>query len=227
MNLLIAYATTDGMTETISERLAASVRASGHDVKALDLRSAPATFTLSEFDAVLIGASVHAGGYQRSVKRFIHAHLPTLNAKASAFFSVCMAQASKHEDERAEGLQIAQQFVAGLGWRPLLVQPIAGALRFSRYGWLRSIVMRRIARKEQPGIDATRDHVYTDWSQVDLLLSSFLRSTISDRTIEIPKPRWRVPPSCKLVPERQAGWEVEGDSRAIPEHGPAKGAWTH
>jgi hypothetical protein len=153
--------------------------------------------------------------------------VPTLNVKASAFFSVCLAQASKHEQERVEGLRIAQQFVAGLGWRPLLVQPIAGALHFSRYGWLRSIVMRRLARKEQPGIDVTRDHVYTDWSQMELLLSRFLRLAKKERMIEIPKARWRVPPSCKLVPDRQVGWEVEGDSRTIPEHGPAKDAWPH
>jgi menaquinone-dependent protoporphyrinogen oxidase len=210
MNLLVAFATTDGMTETISERLAECGRASGHNVKMLDLRGTPAAFTLSEFDAIVIGASLHAGGYQRSVKRFIRAHLPTLNIAASAFFSVCLAQASKHEAERAEGLRIAEQFVAGLGWRPRIVQPIAGALRFSRYGWLRRIAMRRIARKEQPGIDVTRDHEYTDWDQVDAFLSGFLGLAIEDRLVEIPRPERRVPPSCQLVPDRMVDREAEG-----------------
>jgi menaquinone-dependent protoporphyrinogen oxidase len=203
MNLLIAYATTDGMTEIVAERLAAKALTLSHRVTLINLRSRGITVTPLEFDGILLGASVHAGGYQRAMKRFVATHLQALNDKPSAFFSVCLAQASKSERERTEGTRIAEQFATGLGWRPLLVQPIAGALRFSRYGLLRRLVMRRIARKELPGIDVSRDHVFTDWKEVERFLNDFLLRAMINMPVEVappPKPIRQVPASCRLVP---------------------------
>ena len=137
---------------------------------------------------MLVGASLHAGKYQRSVRRFVRHNLGALNGKPSAFFSVCLAEASKLDTERAEGLRIAKQAVESLGWKPILVQPIAGALRFSRYGFFRGFVMRKIAEKEDPGVDTTKDHVYTDWNQVDSFLRIFVGLARKSQAPVVPRP---------------------------------------
>ncbi len=131
MNLLIAYASTDGMTAQIAEHLAETARELGHRTQIVNTAGVPGQFDVRPFDAILIGASVHARGYQRSAKRFIRNHLDSLNSKPSAFFSVCMAVASKDEHSRADARAIAEAFPAALGWNPAVVEVIAGALMFS------------------------------------------------------------------------------------------------
>ncbi len=196
MRLLIAFGTTDGMTATISERLAATARSLGHDATLVNTRSVHGRYGLSGFDAVLVGGSVHAGRYQHSVRRFIRANLTALNEIPSAFFSVCLAEHSQSETERAEGRRIAEAFARGLGWDPLLVQPVAGALLFSHYGLLRGFVMRKIAKAEDPGADVTKDYVYTDWDQVDRFLGQLLSKAVRRVPVAAPRPivRERVAP---------------------------------
>lgn len=174
MNLLIAFATTDGMTWRISEHLAETARAAGHQVALVDTRSVPAGFSMAGFDATLIGASVHARRYQRSVKRFVRSNLAAIGRKPSAFFSVGLAEHSRLEAVRQEGRRLAEQLPESLGWKPDLVQSIAGAYLFSRYGLVRGFIMRQIASHEEPPVDASQDQIYTDWDRVDDFLRSFL-----------------------------------------------------
>lgn len=174
MNLLIAYASTDGMTAQIAEHLAETARELGHRTQIVNTAGVPGQFDVRPFDAILIGASVHARGYQRSAKRFIRNHLDSLNSKPSAFFSVCMAVASKDEHSRADARAIAEAFPAALGWNPAVVEVIAGALMFSRYGIFRRPAMRAIARKEVGELDTSHDYVYTDWQAVERFCRSFL-----------------------------------------------------
>jgi len=174
MNLLVAYATTDGMTARIAEAIAAAAREAGARATVVDAATAPDDLDLSPFDGCLVGASLHAQGYQRAARRFVRRHLNALNGKPSAFFSVCLAVASKNPEERVAARTLAKAFPAKLGWTPASVEVVAGALAFSRYGFLRRAAMKRIARKEMGDVDTTRDTVFTDWSAVRQIARGFV-----------------------------------------------------
>ena len=74
-NVLVAYATHDGQTRKIAERIATVVRARGHVVELVDLgRTPPRPLDLSRFQAVLIGSPIRAQGYLRPVVRFVQSH---------------------------------------------------------------------------------------------------------------------------------------------------------
>ncbi len=63
------------------------------------------------------------------------------------------------------------------GWYPAGVANFAGALRYTRYGFFKRLLMRSIARKEgSPDLDARRDYEYTDWSAVNGFVEDFVRS---------------------------------------------------
>lgn len=174
MNFLVAYATTDGQTADIAARIGERLREAGHLVEVTDIAALPQSLDAAEFDAVLIGGSLHAQGYQRRVRQFVTRQLPALQTRPSAFFSVCLATASKRPAERAEAELIPRRFVENLKWQPDAIEVIAGALRFSRYGLLRRLIMKAIAQREMAGaVDANRDHVLTDWSQVDAFATTF------------------------------------------------------
>lgn len=181
MNVLIVYGTTDGMTRRIAERIADTARDAGHRATIVDA-AVGAPVDPGAHDAVFVGASLHAGGFQRSIRRFVRAHLHALRRRPSAFFSVCLAIASKLPGEREAALRIATRFPADLGWSPDRVEVFAGALMFSRYGFLRRTAMTHIARKQLGGaIDTTKDHIYTDWDAVERFARTFLAASAVDR----------------------------------------------
>jgi menaquinone-dependent protoporphyrinogen oxidase len=179
MNVLIAYGTTDGHTAKIAGHMATTARNAGHAVKLVDTKELPRDLDVRRFDAVVVGGSMHVQGYQRAVKRFVRRNLDALRTRPSAFFSVCLSIESRNPDERAAARAIAERFPASCGWLPERIETIAGALLFSRYGFLRRRAMIAIARKELGAIDPRRDHVYTDWEQVDRFIGSFVEGAHS------------------------------------------------
>ncbi len=52
-------------------------------------------------------------------------------------------------------------------WHPTLAKPVAGALLYTRYGYLVRVIMRKIAKKVGAATDTSRDYVYTDWVGLD------------------------------------------------------------
>jgi menaquinone-dependent protoporphyrinogen oxidase len=174
MKLLIAYATTDGMTARIAERIAEAVRGTGHAADVVDTAAPQRGIDPGKYDGVLVGASMHVQGYQRAATRFVRRHLDALRSRPSAFFSVCLSILSKDPKERAESRRIADQFPARLGWKPDVVEIIPGALMFSRYGFFRRTAMKIIAKKEMGSVDASRDTVYTNWAAVDRFAKAFV-----------------------------------------------------
>jgi len=181
MKLLVVYATIDGMTARIAERIGEAARAAGSSADVLNAAALPNGFDPSRYDGILVGASMHAQGYQRAATRFVRRYGEALRARPSGFFSVCLSILSTNPKERAESRRIAEQFPAKVGWKPDVVEIIAGALMFSHYGFLRRMAMKAIAKKEMGSVDATRDTVFTDWEAVDRFARDFV-GRITDRS---------------------------------------------
>jgi menaquinone-dependent protoporphyrinogen oxidase len=166
----VFYATTEGQTRLIAETLAGALRAYGFASVALDVEQVEAWNTnWSHVCAVVLGASVHAGKHQSSASRFVAAHRRWFNDLPSAFFSVSLSIASSNPAEVDAAHALATSFAEKTGWRPTRSACIAGCLAYTKYGWLKRLVMRRIARKEGGPTDTSRDHELTKWSDVSNL----------------------------------------------------------
>ncbi len=165
-NLLIVYASKEGQTEKIAQRMAEAVREQGHDAELLDVDHSTASIDLSSFQAIVVGAPIHAGGYPHSIVDFVKTYKRVLERVPSAFFSVGLAVASRTSDGRAQTLEVVERFVKRTGWRPKRVELIAGALRYSKYNFLIRFIVRRITAKEGGDTDTSRDYEYTDWPAV-------------------------------------------------------------
>lgn len=174
MRFLVVYGTTDGQTAAIAERIARTFEVRGHEVECRDVDTVEYGFSARAYDAIVVGGSIHLGKYQRGVTRFIRRHRVDLRWCPSAFFSVCMAIESKSEKDRAEAQAIPRNYVEHLGWHPDTVEVIAGALKFSEYGFFRRVAMKSISEKEMgTDIDTSRDYEFTDWNQVDRFARAF------------------------------------------------------
>lgn len=174
--LLLFYGTTDGQTAKIMKFLDAELRGLGAGVTLVEAAEGPAPAELSEYDGVIVAGSIHAGGFQRRLIRWVRHHREALGARPHIFLAVCLSVLQQDPAVHRELERILTRFVRATGWRPRAMKTVAGALSYSRYGFLRRWVMRRIARKAGGGTDVSRDYEYTDWEELRRLAQNFLTS---------------------------------------------------
>lgn len=163
---LIVYATTEGQTAKIANFLADVGRRAGHTVDLLRAAEIAEDAQLENYAAVLVGASVHEGRYQREAQRFVERHRVWLSERRSGFFSVSLGAASRDPEEVREVQAILDGFLAEHGWKADMTASFAGALKYTQYNWLKRALMKHIAKKEGGATDTAHDYEYTDWSQV-------------------------------------------------------------
>lgn len=181
--VLIVYGTRQGHTADIADRIASVLRSAGHEVHEFNLRIFSPPPSLQGYNAVLVGASVHARGYEREIRRWVRSHAKELAAVPNAFFSVSLTSASHDEKSNAEIDSVLEFFERQTGWWPARVEKFAGALVYSKYNWLLGHIMRRIVRRESNGryTDMSRDYDLTDYAQVDAFATQFA-STLASAT---------------------------------------------
>ncbi len=167
VRVLIVYGTTDGHTARVATTLAEECRRFGAEVELVDAAlvrgSGPSP---GSFDRVIVAASIHIGGFQRPVRRWVRQHAESLRGRKTMFVSVCLAVLQKDPAVRQDLDRIVTRFREQTGWTPGEVVFVPGMLAYTRYGWLKRLVMRRIAGRAGGSTDTTRDHDYTDWAAV-------------------------------------------------------------
>jgi len=171
MKILIVYGTTEGQTRKISQFMESVLKDGGHEVTVADASETPPS--PSSYDAVIIGASIHIHKYQSAVGHYISRHLEALNKIPSAFFSVCLAVASDIAEEHREAEKIKHDFLDHIGWKPLMTTQIAGALKYTQYGFFTRLIMKKIAKREGRTTDTSKDYEYTDWNAVREFVKEF------------------------------------------------------
>ena len=164
----VLYATTEGQTRRIAERLAATLDADGMRSRAIAVGSPEAhDIDWSAVKGVVLGASLHAGSHQRAATAFASANAAHLTALPSVFVSVSLSAASARQEERDAAAALARRFVDHAGWTPWRVSCVAGRLAYTQYSFLVRWLMKRKARQENGPTDTSRDHEFTDWTAVD------------------------------------------------------------
>ncbi|WP_296494220.1 menaquinone-dependent protoporphyrinogen IX dehydrogenase [Rhodoferax sp.] len=163
--ILIAYATTDGHTALICERLRRVMQGLGRQVTVALLANADA-LDLSGFDRVVIGASIRYGHHQPIVAEFIGRHQALLESRPSAFFTVNIV-ARKPNKNRPETNPYLQKFMKTVRWQPRLLGVFAGKLDYPSYGFFDRQMIRLIMLVTKGPTDPTAVVEFTDWAQVE------------------------------------------------------------
>jgi menaquinone-dependent protoporphyrinogen oxidase len=171
--ILVLYGTTHGHTAKIARAIADTLRSQGASA---DVIEANAEWPEPEdYAAVVVAASVQGGRYQRRVRRWVRANADTLNARPTAFVSVCLGVLQHNPQVQQEVAAIMARFLTAAGWRPSVTTTVAGALPYTRYNPFMRWVMKRIVRKARGDIDTSRDYEYTDWAGLRTFAEDFGR----------------------------------------------------
>jgi menaquinone-dependent protoporphyrinogen oxidase len=173
--VLIVFATTDGHTGKVATAISNTLRAEGADVDMMHARAGGPDPDPADYSAVIVAASVHTGGYQRAVWRWVRAHASGLKGKPTAFVSVCLGVLEGTAASEAELAGIMENFFETTQWTPSVRKMVAGALPYTQYSWLKRLVIRRIVRNAYGQADASRDYEYTDWNDVREFARLFVR----------------------------------------------------
>lgn len=188
----VLFATTEGQTGRIAERIASTLRERGLSSAAFDVASTEAgSIDWNDVEGVVLGASLYRGKYQPRAVEFARDHRNELNARPSAFFGVSLSAASRNPEEVEAARRLARGFAESAGLRPFRIASIAGTLAYTRYGFLIRFIMRRIAKKEGAPTDTSRDYELTDWAAVARFAHQVADEVMKARPIAFGGPRRR------------------------------------
>ena len=138
---LFLYSTTDGHTKRICEYIGNILKQQNHEIKiepiSLELKK------LSEYDAIILGASIRYGKHQKSVFNFINKHKDLLETKKSAFFSV-NGVARKSEKKSPKTNPYMKKFLKTSSWLPNKLGVFAGKVDYPSYKFFDKYIIRMI-----------------------------------------------------------------------------------
>ena len=174
--LAVLYSSKTGQTLKIAACIADRLRTAGHTVDLHDAGDPPSAEQLTRIDGVVIGSWVRGGRHIPAVKRFVESNRELLGRVPSAFFSVSLLQLSTRPTSRTRAAGYLTGFLARTGWQPTLTASFAGAMLYTRLGWLGRRIERAAWRKEGIDSDITRDHEFTRWEEVDRFADEFARA---------------------------------------------------
>jgi len=171
---LILYATTEGQTGRIAERMADVLRQRGHLVEARRADAGDPGPDPAGYDGVIVGASIHYGRHPGYLKKLVRAQRAALEARPNAFFSVSLSAGGPGAKPEA-ARRYLEKFLRQAGWRPQQSATLAGALQYSKYGAFKRALMILFVALAGGDTDASRDYEYTDWNEVRRFADDFAR----------------------------------------------------
>ncbi|UAK21017.1 menaquinone-dependent protoporphyrinogen IX dehydrogenase [Kluyvera sp. CRP] len=164
MKTLMLFSTRDGQTREIAAYLCSQLSELDVETAMVDLnRTDHVDWT--QYDRVIIGASIRYGHFHPTLDRFVKKHAAALQAIPSAFFAVNLV-ARKPEKRSPQTNSYTRKFLLRSPWQPDTCAVFAGALRYPRYGWFDRFMIRLIMKMTGGETDTSKEVVYTDWGQV-------------------------------------------------------------
>lgn len=168
--VLIVFATREGQTAKVAERIFEHFSRAGVVVELLDAKDGvrAESIELTSIDLLICGASMHAGELEAEILRFVERNAAQIASMQRSFFLVLLSAAAREPERRKKWLCDARKKMK----RQLAVgfddcEMVAGALVYSKYSKPIAWMMKRIAKLAGEATDTSKDYEFTDWDQVD------------------------------------------------------------
>ena len=161
---LIIYSSTDGHTKTICERIKSFLN-EVNETKITSLDEA-IKLDLSEFNKIIIGASIRYGRHSNELYKFIEINKNILDQKESIFFSVNVV-ARKPEKNSPDTNPYIKKFLKISKWKPKKIGVFAGKVDYPKYGFFDKYIIKLIMYITNGPTDTSQSYEFTDWSKVD------------------------------------------------------------
>jgi len=164
-DILIVYASTDGHTRKICQRLRQVIEQLAHRVTVISIDDEP-NVDMKPFDKIVVGASIRYGKHGKQVYQFVKRNEPILDSKPNAFFSVNVV-ARKPEKNQPDTNPYLKKFLNQISWHPKELAVFAGKIDYQRYQfWDRQMIRFIMWMTKGPTHPETVVE-FTNWQQVE------------------------------------------------------------
>ena len=128
-------------------------------------------YNLSDFNEIVLGASVRYGYHRKNVYEFIKTNKETLDTKKTAFFSLNLT-ARKPEKNTPETNPYIIKFLKKVEWEPTKKGVFAGRLDYPSLDCANKLAILFIMVITNGPKDISQVYELTDWEKVDDLIDS-------------------------------------------------------
>jgi menaquinone-dependent protoporphyrinogen oxidase len=161
------YATRDGQSRRIAERIASRLAERGIEAQPQDLAvTLPIPQKLAETRMVAVVAAVRYGRHLPEAEQFLRIYRSLRTPPPLVLLSVNLT-ARKPGKDTAEGNVYLRKSIARHRLKPAFAMAIAGRLEYPRYGWLDRQAIRFIMMLTGGPTDPKTRVEYTAWNVVD------------------------------------------------------------
>ena len=167
--LLILYSTVDGHTKDICNYIYKKLKGR-KNVSIISVEDS-ANYDLSDFEEIVIGASVRYGYHRKNVYKFIRQNIEKLDKLKTAFFSLNLT-ARKLEKSTPETNPYVIKFLKKVKWEPTIKEVFAGRLDYPSLDKLNKLAILFIMFITNGPKDTSKTYELTDWKKVDNLIKS-------------------------------------------------------
>ena len=163
MRILILYSTVDGQTQKICEHISVSLSPK-NIVEIFDVDNFDQT-NLSEYNFIVIGASIRYGKYRKSFIHFINRNIGILEQSKTAFFSVNIVARKEQKNSIGTNPYI-KVFHKETNWKPDIIEVFAGKLDYPKYNFFNKIIIRFIMWMTNGPTNPSSVVEFTNWDKV-------------------------------------------------------------
>lgn len=174
--VLVIYGSTDGQTRKIAGFVAEALQTRGLKVDLIDSATPSAEAVQPRHAAAVLAGSLHEHLHQRALQHFVQKNVGWLNTIPTLFLSVSLEAAMPDAVDRHQARHHLQCFLDATGLQPLRAEPVAGALRYTQYDWMRRTMVKLIARQMGASTDTAHDCEYTDWDALERTVDEFVEA---------------------------------------------------
>ena len=160
---VIIYSTVDGQTLKICNKLKEQLEEQNQDVSLFSVDDFKEE--ISNYDKIIIGASIRYGVHNKSVIDFVNKNKTELDTKKTVFFSVNLV-ARKPEKNAPDTNPYVIKFFKNIDWKPTVVEVFAGNLDYQKYPFFDRIMIQFIMWMTKGPTDSKAKIEYTNWDRV-------------------------------------------------------------
>ena len=160
---LILYSSVDGQTLKICQKIKEVFDENKQSVELVSVDDFDGN--LSDFDRLVLGASIRYGVHDKKVIDFINKNKDQLDSIKTAFFSVNLV-ARKPEKNAPDTNPYVIKFFKSIDWTPSLVEVFAGMLDYQKYPFFDRIMIQFIMWMTKGPTNPDAKIEYTNWDRV-------------------------------------------------------------
>jgi len=168
---LIIYSTTNGQTKAICNKIGSILKLTrSTEIVLIDDVN---NLNISNYDQIVIGASIRYGKHNPKLFQFIENNISILEANNNVFFSV-NAVARKPEKNSPDTNPYMEKFLTLSPWQPALLGVFGGKIDYQKYKFVDKHMIRLIMWITKGPTDMSKAHEFTNWSKVEEFANQIL-----------------------------------------------------